>query len=164
MSSTSAADRHVGDRPTRHFVVVKRGGFSRDGIRLSARQSAFSLLDCGIWPLWSHTRNRKAITAGDRLAVYLSGDGDGQVVATATVRQVGPWTRSVASAYPLDLDGIPFVVLHLQHVEVLQQPVEIKRRLKQLSFINQHTPKWGVAFMGGSRAVSGPDYDALTTH
>lgn len=145
-----------------HYIVVKREGYTPDGVRLSAMASANALLSARMWPLWSSTRNRKSISGGDRLAVYLSGDGGSRVVATARVSDVGQWTHQVARSYPLDLDGVPFVVLHLDQVGLLARPVAVKDRLKQLSFVNGASPKWGVAFMGGARAVNAADFAALT--
>lgn len=145
-----------------HFILIKSDCVSAAGVRMSARDSAHALLNNGYWPLWEHTRNRKAIKAGDKLAVYLSGTGGSEVVATATVDVVTQWNRAFAKGYPLALDGVPFAVLLLTKVKILKAAISVKARLTHLSFINQRSSKWGVAFMGGSRAVTPSDFKILT--
>lgn len=145
-----------------HYVVIKREGYTPRGERLSPLESATRLLSARLWPLWQGTRNRSAIRAGDRIAVYLAGQGGSMVVATARVASLGPWTQEIARNYPLDPDGTAVVVMHLDQVTMLPAPVAVRDRLQALSFINPGTPKWGVAFMGGTRAVSAGDFAVLT--
>jgi len=148
----------------KHYLLIKSAGHSADGNQMTARDSALALLRNGAWPLWDHTRNRKAIAGGDVVAVYLSGTGQSEVFATAKVEAVVPWSTAFAKKYPLVLDGIPFSVLKLSDVMVLDRPVVVKDRLSQLSFVNQDSRKWGVCFMGGTRAVNAADFDALTSN
>lgn len=145
-----------------HYLLIKREGVDSSGRPLSALESATALLKVGMWPLWEHTRNRRAINTGNRVAVYLSGEGGSRVIATATVEKVGPWDRATASSYPLTLDGTPFAVLHLSEVLYLKKPVEVRASLDRLSFVKHGARKWGVAFMGGARAMNASDFMALT--
>lgn len=144
----------------KHYLLIKRGGPDASGRDLSASKSAECLLDCGIWPLWEHTRNRKAIKAGDQVAVYLAGSSE--VVATATVRAVEQWTSALRRTYPLMLDGTPHAVVKLSDVTKFAAPIDVRSRLDRLSFIQPGVAKWGVAFMGGTRATSAADFSALT--
>jgi hypothetical protein len=144
-----------------YYLLIKREAVTPAGAILSARESAIALLEAGVWPLWRHTRNRKAIRAGDQVAIYLSGEDNQVVIATARVREVSDWDRVVARAYPLVLDGEPLAVLRLVDTVVFAEPKAVKPRLQQLSFYRGGT-KWGVAFMGGTRALTAPDYHALT--
>lgn len=121
-----------------------------------------ALLNKGYWPLWAHTRNRKAIAAGDKIAVYLSGDGGSQIIATAKVHAIAAWNRAFAKDYPLTLDGEAISVLLLDEVHVLPAPICVKDRLRDISFINAASSKWGVCFMGGTRAVTPADFAVLT--
>lgn len=146
-----------------YYLLIKREGLGAKGQRLTARQSAVALLEQGIWPLWEHTKNRKAIAAGDLVAVYLSGDGGGKVIASAKVEQVAEWSSSLARAYPLMLDGTPFSVLKLNNIGLLPEPVAVKERLSRLSFVNASSKKWGVAFMGGCRSIDKTDFGVLTS-
>lgn len=145
-----------------NYLLIKSDGLDSKGHRRSALESAQLLLDAQVWPLWEFTRNRKVIAFGDRVAVYLAGTSE--VIATAQIRKVDRWTSDHAKAYPLMLDGTPTAVLLLQDVARLAAPVQVRAFLPKLSFINQNTPKWGVAFMGGTRAVSDADFDLLTGH
>lgn len=146
----------------KHYLLIKSDCLSAAGARLSAKESAMALINKGYWPLWEHTRNRKAITAGDKIAIYLSGTGGSAVIATAKVDMIAQWNTAFARGYPLVLDGTPFAVLLLTNVKILAKAVPAKERLSRLSFINQASPKWGVAFMGGTRSVSADDFAVLT--
>lgn len=143
------------------YVLIKRNGPDRNGRNLTALASAMLLLDAKTWPLWDSTRNRKVIAVGDQLAIYLAGSSE--VIATAKVSKIEKWNAIFANRYPLMLDGSPEAVLVLDEVTLLEHPVKVKDRLKGLSFINHESQKWGVAFMGGSRAVSDDDFCILTT-
>lgn len=143
-----------------HYLLVKREGVTPEGKILSASESAGLLLQSRIWPLWKATRNRKAVKAADKVAVYLSGHNNQIVIATATVKEQGPWSRTLARAYPLVLDGEPESVLHLDNIVTFDDPRPVKPKLHRLSFYNGG-PKWGVAFMGGTRALSAQDYAIL---
>lgn len=144
----------------KNYLLIKSGGMDARGQKCSAQVSAQRLLEAKAWPLWEFTRNRKAIASGDRLAIYLAGVSE--VIATARVRSVDRWTGVHAKSYPLMPDGTPTAVLLLDEVSWLPLPVRVKDRLAKLSFINSETPKWGVAFMGGTRAVNDADFEALT--
>lgn len=146
-----------------HYLLTKREGFNAGGRMISARQCATALLDVGVWPLWEHTRNRAAIRAGDQVAIYLAGDGSSQIMATAEVLKVGQWDRKMAATYPLMLDGTPVSVLHLHGVNVLEKSIPVRQCLNDLSFIRKGVVKWGVAFMGGCRALTQRDFAVLTS-
>jgi hypothetical protein len=152
---------------SRHFLLIKRDGFSKAGRLLNARDSACALLKARVWPLWQNSRNRRAARAGDRIAVYLSGQGNQVVIATATVERIGEWGRDLDRSYPLELDGIPDSVLHLAEVQMLPAPAPVGPILNKLSFVpidpmtGQPKKKWGVAFMGGVRAISEADFEVL---
>lgn len=143
------------------YVLIKGAGYDSGGRRLDARESAMKLLDARMWPLWEGSRNRKSVKSGDEIVVYLSGAGNQAVIAQATIEKVGPWDRSVAARYPLTLDGIPSVVMHLANVCVFGSPKSVVDRLASLSFIKPGSKKWGVSFMGGVRAVSMQDFQVL---
>lgn len=144
-----------------HFLLVKRDGYDRQGRSLSPMESARMLLDAKCWPLWSHTKNRLAIRAGDRVAVYLSGEKVPQVIAAATVAEVSKWSRSLEQSYPLTADGVPFSALILKDVRVFEKPVLVRECLSRLSFIKPGVKKWGTAFMS-VRSLNATDFATLT--
>lgn len=144
------------------YVLIKGSGYDSKGGKLDARESAMRLLSAKMWPLWDGSRNRKAVKSGDEIAVYLSGAGNQKVIAQATIEKVAPWDRNAAASYPLTLDGIPSVVMHLANVRVFDAPKSVVDRLASLSFIKPGSKKWGVSFMGGVRAVSSQDFQVLT--
>jgi hypothetical protein len=134
------------------FLLVKSGPH--------AMRDACHILDRGLWPLWEHTRCRHQIGDGDSVAIYIAGRGT--VVATASVQSVLPWTRTLAHAYRLPLEGVPSVALFLVDVCQLVPAINVRERLAELSFIKRGSKKWGAAFMGGARKVSSADFVALT--
>lgn len=148
-----------------HFLLVKRDGFDASGKVLSARDSALALLNAGIWPLWEFTRNRHAIKSGDMVAVYLTGEGNRVVIATAQVERVTPWNSAASRRYPLLLDGSPYAVLYLTAVNVFSTNKPVLPQLRRLSFMSKkliESRKWGVAFMGGVRSLTPADFKVLT--
>ena len=130
-----------------YYLLIKREGLDAKGQRLTARQSASVLLERGIWPLWEHTKNRKAIAAGDLVAVYLLGDGGGKVIASARGEQVTEWSSA----------------LKLNNIRLLPEPLAVKERLSRLSFVNASSKKWGDVFMGGCRSIGKTDFGVLTS-
>ena len=159
-----ALNRHEVRKPlVKHYLLIKSDGYAATGTRLTALESAMALLGGGFWPLWDHTRNRKSIAVGDAVAVYLSGSGGAQVIATARVAAIVSWSAAFARKYPLMLDGVPHCVLQLDDIVTLEKPISVKERLASLSFVNRESKKWGVAFMGGTRAVGPEDFRILTS-
>lgn len=146
-----------------HFLLIKRDALSRSGLPLDAAQSALMLLNARIWPLWRGTPNRMRVAAGDEVAIYLAGANESRVIARAGVERIGSWTRELARAYPLSLDGEPVSVLHLGLPEVFPRSVDVRGLLPRLSFVRPGVRKWGVYFTGGMRAVPAGDF-ALLTH
>lgn len=147
--------------PAKNYILIKREGPDRNGRDLTAMASAKLLLDARSWPIWDSTRNRSAIATGDNLAIYLTGSSE--IIATATVSKIDRWNAVYANRYPLTLDGTPLAVIVLGEVQFLNEPVKVRDRLEMLSFINPKGRKWGVAFMGGCRAVNDEDFRILTT-
>lgn len=148
-----------------HFILIKRGGSTRTGERVTAMEAAKLLLECGLWPLWERTRCRKMLGAGNRVLIYLAGSevGCGKVVASAVVDAVEPWSvRRHHTRYPLILDETPDRVLSLTEVKFFRKPVSVRDKLDQLSFTSSNRAKWGSAFMGGVRSVSQEDYEVLS--
>lgn len=149
----------------KHYLLVKRDGFDASGKGLTAKESALALLGAGIWPLWSFTRNRKAVRAGDKVAVYLTGTGNSVVIATAVIERVAAWDSVASRRYPLLLDGTPRAVLYLTTVNVFTEVVSVIPHLRRLSFVSGRlikSRKWGVAFMGGMRSLTPADFRVLT--
>lgn len=143
-----------------YFLLIKQASPDANGVMLSAWRSAERLLTVGLWPLWQHTRNRKAITAGAKVAIYLAGTSE--VVATASVASKEHWTAAHRRAYPLMLDGTPDSVLILDTVATFERAISVPGRIDKLSFLRPGAIKWGVAFMGGTRSLSKEDFDVLT--
>ncbi|MEW8048432.1 MAG: hypothetical protein AB2805_18275 [Candidatus Thiodiazotropha sp.] len=144
-----------------HYLLIKRESYTPAGETLSAYDSALTLLKAGLWPLWKHTRNRRAIRTGDKVAIYLSGQDNKTVIGTAQIDKVEDWNRATAKAYPLILDGEPASALFLKNHTLFSEPKPIQPRLNRLSFYKGGS-KWGAAFMGGTRSLTPEDFLVLT--
>lgn len=77
-----------------YFVLIKLPGHSSKGVKLSARLAALKLLECGYWPIFNRTRNKKIMKVGDEIAIYLGGAYNQMVVATATIGSIEQWDRA----------------------------------------------------------------------
>lgn len=149
---------------TGYFVVTKKSGYHKDGRLLSATQCARTLLGRNQWVISKRAAGAKNLSAGDHIAVYLSGrDKDcGVVMATARIATVRPWVRKDTFSYPLMLEAEPGLVLELDDVQYLDAPTAVKERLSHITFVPQNHTKWGSAFMKSLRAISRGDFEVLT--
>src|SRR5690554_4778986 len=146
---------------TGYYIVVKTESYRKTGALLSSRQAAETLLTAGIWPLWRSSRTRKPIKAGDRVAVCIADATHHKVVATSEVAEIDAWNDQTAQNYPLIFDETPHQALRLQNTMLLHRPVEIKRRLTRLSFV-QHCSNLGAFLREGLLAVSKTDFKTMT--
>jgi len=147
----------------KHYLLIKGSGRSRTGAPLNSSEAADALLWSRMWPLWEHTRCRKMIEPGDRVAIYCSG-GAAAVIGTARVTGLEPWTRQHLLAYPLLLEGVPHIVLRLDDIRRFDDPLKVQPILTRLTWFARKAPtkKWGVHFMGGVRFVNEADFETFT--
>lgn len=146
-----------------NYILIKKESRDRTGKLLTADAAVDQLLAWGGWPLWSFTKCRKAIAAGDRLCAYVTGFSPNpyHVIAEACVAEISPWNASDERTYPLVKDGLPHVVIRLARPRKFKTPRPVRNHLSALSFIPDNQRKWGVSFMGGVRKVSDADLDLL---
>lgn len=147
-----------------HFVLIKKSGFDVNQSFKSAKDSTNLLLDAELWPLYKNTRCQHMVKAADRVLFYLAGEEpEGRhIVASAIIKSVEDWSMMHRSGYPLLLEDIPSKVLMLTDIERFMSPIDVKQHLDKLSFIPANRQKWGVAFMGGMRAISEKDHAILS--
>ena len=92
------------------FILVANDAYSATGSTISAYQIANERLKRAMWPIYKGTRNRMAITASDRILVYLEGieEFSQTFVAHAEVETLEEVGRHVISLDPgrhSDADG-----------------------------------------------------------
>ena len=124
-----------------------------------------SRLEKAQWPLYGNTQNRKRISAGDLLAFYVAGSGPrgGSVVATAAVNALRQWRRRADSFDAFKyLTATPEVVLELNSVRKLSEPVLLRAVLEALTIRPSNLQKWGSALQGGCRQITAADWKLLT--
>ena len=134
------------------------GGFGFEWNLVKARLSARR------WPLFRSTRNRAVIGPGDPVAFYVAGTrkNGGHIVARAVVDRKINWLYGDPTVDPPQyLTELPNTVLYLRDVRFFSEPISIREAIPRLSFIPSNSKRWGVALMGGCRALTYSDWKAL---
>ena len=115
-----------------------------------------------LWPIFTGTRNRKAIQKGDTCFIYLAGLGEHSqhIFAKTSVIEKLDWYHSKDNIDDQDLlINIPDMALRFEDVEMIE-PVPIRKLLSKLSFIPD-SPRWGSTFQGGCRKLNQDDADLI---
>lgn len=149
-----------------HYLLMKRSGFSPDGRRMSATESAKALLNAGFWPLFRQTPCKNLVKPGQHILIYLAGNEKDcqQVIAAVTIESIEQWSdKKHKMGCPIMLDDIPSLVLNFSDAKIFDQPVKIKERLHALDLVPKANPKkWGAALMGGMKTLTLNDYEVLS--
>ena len=138
------------------YILICSDALAFDDSKVSAVEVASSRLTLGRWPLYLGTRNRKHITTGDICLIYLAGcsDWSQHIVAVCEVGR----KRAARSFEEIDsnelLTSAPSQILELEKISFLE-PISIRALHGKLSFLVSR--KWGSAFQGGCRRLSGDD-------
>ena len=147
-----------------HFILNANSSLKTNGRALSSFETAKLLLKKGLWLISDRTHGADALTLNANVAIYLSGDEPcgRTIIATATIDSINPWHRRFKRSYPLMIEKPPKYLLELSDINFLTDPVDVRSRLDDVSFIPSNKTKWGSAFMCGLRKVCKSDFLALT--
>lgn len=96
------------------------------------------------WVIGSRTQNRNRISAGDKVLFYRAGHEGKKIFASAILR----------SNLMKDTSGL---YVELGNLKIWEIPVEMKKILSKLSFIEKKK-QWGSYFQGGIIAIPEDDY------
>jgi len=143
-----------------YFMLIVNDAHSVSDTRVPAARVALHRLNRALWPLYKGTKNRNAITPGDKVVVYVAGEHKHRqtFLAYASVAAVESSGRRHATIDPEDLlTDAAYKVLRLRDVVFLQPPVEIRPLLGKLSFLRK-TNRWGAALVGGCRSMTARDF------
>lgn len=103
------------------FMLITNDGHSiSTGRKISAYEIALHRSQQGVWPLYSGTRYRGTITAGDQVLFCVAGEKEHRqsFVASACVASVDYPKRTSVHIDNLDLNtGEPFRILKLRAVD-----------------------------------------------
>lgn len=144
------------------FILTTTDPIMTGGRTGNAYDLVAERLKRGLWPIYEGTRNRNTIIAGSRLAFYVAGRSKyaRHIVAHAVVSEIR--RHRVSKTDPLEyLTDHPHLVLALRDIELLKPPLAMRHMIPRLSFCPENVAKWGVAMMGGARAVSKEDWSTL---
>ena len=131
-----------------------------DDSKESALNVATERLKKGKWPLYRGTRNRKGMQEGDTCLFYLAGKEDlaQHIIAIAEVSSKRDSVRhEQVDSEDLLIDS-PDQILLLKNIDLIK-PIPIRSFLGKLSFLSKK--KWGAAFQGGCRKLTGGDAQIL---
>jgi predicted RNA-binding protein len=147
------------------FLLVTADPALVSGRTGSAWDLVRARLEARLWPIYRSTRSRAAIqNPGARLAFYVGGQSEnaGLVAATALVQKVVPAGRSPRLVDPqIYLTDIPFLVLALRDVLLIDRPVKFRDVLPKLSMKAPTRGSWGILLQGGARALNEEDWRLL---
>ncbi len=148
----------------KHFIFIKKEGFSPKGELMSGEESVEALSKWGGWTLFQNTRNRKQVAVGDEVAIYIGGKErkSQNVVATAQISAIREWSQRDKDTYPLMLDDIPSLVVEFKSFKHLKRPCSIFRLLDHLDIIPKNRTKWGAVLVGWVRQLTEHDFKLLT--
>lgn len=138
---------------TKLFVMVTADPDLEAGGRGRAADLIGARLERAVWPLYAHTPNRIAISAGDTVAFYVGGSGPncGCIVATAIVAEKRPW-RSASRIDPERYATMPPVqVLKLGLVRQVEPPLALRALLEESG---QQIKNLGNYLQGGCRTFA----------
>lgn len=140
-----------------YFILVASAAELKSGDLVSAYQLALRRVASGMWPLFSHTQNKRQIKAGDRCLVYISGTQEYKhhVVASFDVTDNALTRHFVDDFF---YSSPPSNVLKFSSTRVFEKPVDVKPLINKLSICPANKEKWGSALQGGARRIPEDDY------
>lgn len=141
------------------FLLVTTDSVAFDGKRRTALDAARHRIARAAWPLYSRTACRSRIGVGTRVAIYVGGR-TGQIIAIATVAGVTTSSTRRASNEPTASEAVSHV-LALEHIQMLEPPVDFRSQLPFLEMRPRNLSKWGVILMGGVRGIGRADWSRL---
>ncbi|MDA7430190.1 hypothetical protein PGB28_17135 [Primorskyibacter aestuariivivens] len=139
------------------FILICSDGYDLNDRRVDGLAIASYRLKSGYWPLYSNTRNRRAIRPGDEFLVYLAGSGQDSrsIVAHGFF---GPKKKRSVFSEEDELDivsGNPETIFGVKDVEFFN-PILIRNVLPILHSYKRMKNKlrWGSLLVGGARRIS----------
>ena len=150
------------------FILVANDAYSATGSTISAYRIANERLKRTMWPIYKGTRNRMAISASDRILVYLEGikEFSQTFVAHAEVEKLEEVGRHVTAVDPEDiltLTAPPYRVLRMKNVVRLLPPVEIRPIKDRLSFLPKSN-RWRAALERvGCKRIPASDFEVVVS-
>lgn len=147
------------------FILIAADTPNSRGRIIPANDVVEERLCRGLWPLYSGTRNRKAIREGDVVLMYVAGKRHNaqSIVAEAVVSSNTPVGRRRPAVDPEEvLSDAPEYVLKLSRIQAIG-PVGIRPVLNRLSFKSSQSRNWGLLFAGGCRRITSKDYAVIVS-
>lgn len=133
-----------------------------NGARIGSEEVLERRLSENRWAVYSKTRNKTAISAGDNAVFYISNKKTGGLIsATATIKEI---LKPEKNKYYLEEHGSVEYFLSFENLSKLSKPILFKSLLEQFTFCPQNKQKWGVALMGGIRRLNDVDYQLIKKH
>ncbi len=148
----------------KYFIFSTSDSEDYKGLRIHADRIAESRLQKYLWPLYANTRNRQRIGAGDKVLIYIGGEGKlrQHIIAIGEVEDCAPVTTTLRSVDSEDvLTAAAEYIVTFSRIERLAPPINFKSLLPQLKMCPKNLSKWGVILMGGTRQIEETDYKMI---
>ena len=145
-----------------HFIFICGDAEARDGGLVSAFNISQARLKRQFWPIYTHTRHRNEIKAGDTCLFYLAGKNEYSqcFFAEAIIEKISEYAGLNFEVEKYELSKkVPRQVLFLENIKEFS-PVPIRPLLHKFSFIKKSEKlySWGLGFIGGCKKITANDY------
>jgi hypothetical protein len=144
-----------------NYILVCSDEIDSEGFPVRASDSADIRLRERRWPLYRRTKHRRAFANGDRLVIYVGGNGSKRQSFVATTEVVGvTHVDGIREPFPYEKSKTTPVAtwLELGTPAAIDPPKDIKLLLPKLSFAPRNLKAYGSTLIGGVRAISDKDW------
>ena len=149
-----------------NFMLICTDAVSPEGDKLGAETLAKARLNAARWPLYPQTPHQGRMSPGDRLLVYLGGNGPAAqsfyaVARVASTHRAQKLKESSSDSQELEGHQPASAWLILKDIRHLTPRISVRELLPRLSFLPKTPNRWGVAFMSGVRILSDADWEII---
>ncbi|EMX0223368.1 EVE domain-containing protein [Vibrio fluvialis] len=147
-----------------YYVFIKGDSYHKDGRLISAKEAAEQLMSSKIWPLYQRTAHRRSVQVGDHILFYVSGKRKGAqvVLGSAIVSGKEEWKKFHTNHCPIHSENIPYTAILFEDVVYFPEPIQVRDKVENLTFIKQRPQKWGLSFMGGVTKIDKTSFEILS--
>ena len=147
------------------FLLIANQTDDATGKLFQAFDVATRRLEAKLWGLYENTPHRKNIAPGDRVIIYLAGNGflGKHFIATTSIHTITE-DKKIFSKTLSSLSTPPIAAILFGDIHFFAKPVSIKEIKYKLEFVPQNTTKWGCVLQRGAKSISSKDFLTIVSH
>jgi hypothetical protein len=130
------------------FLLVAQDGFDDWGSPVSGLEIAEKRLSSMRWPVYEHTKNRRRISKGNKVFIYIGGSKkySGHLIAKCRIDSI----EDLGNKTEIDEARMSSIskYIKLKNIEKMP-PIKLKPVLIEKGIIKIENKKWGAYLMGG---------------